>query len=105
MLPMEKLGQQEFVSPSDVTQMPWDFPVPSSWEMFIALGCTLHLMTCIMMLIEGAAFEYAGKNVIPDSDQIKAAAVKRICSLSREGKIKRCNDLLLCLSQNLYLQT
>lgn len=41
------------------------------------------------MLSEGGAFIYAGKNVIPDSDQIKAAAVKRICSVSQEGKKKK----------------
>lgn len=68
-------------------------------------GCTLHLIICIMMLSEGGAFIYAGKNVIPDSDQIKAAAVKSICSVSQEGEKKKCNDLLLCLSQNLVLQT
>lgn len=48
-------------------------------------GCTLQLVICIMMPSEGAAFEEAAKNVIPDSDQIKAAAVKRTCSLSQEG--------------------
>lgn len=51
-------------------------------------GCTLHLIICIMMLSEGAVFEYAGGKVIPDSDQIKVAAVRRICSLSQEGEKK-----------------
>lgn len=51
-------------------------------------GCALHLIICIMMLSEGAVFEYAGGKVIPDSDQIKVAAVRRICSLSQEGEKK-----------------